>query len=66
MCTVIRNQLTNSKNPLTKSLEKLLEDAHLSGELVLSGRKLKDFPKLGSKYQLHDLVIAGKLYIFSG
>jgi len=45
---------------LTKSLERILEEAHLSGELKLSGRKLKDFPKTGGKYDLSDTVIAGK------
>lgn len=47
---------------LTRSLERILEEAHLSGELKLSGRKLKDFPKVGktgsSKYNLQDTVIA--------
>ncbi|KOC68095.1 Leucine-rich repeat and calponin homology domain-containing protein 3 [Habropoda laboriosa] len=47
---------------LTRSLERILEEAHLSGELKLSGRKLKDFPKVGktgsSKYNLQDTVFA--------
>ncbi|EEB19707.1 hypothetical protein Phum_PHUM584210 [Pediculus humanus corporis] len=46
------------QNQLTKSLERILEEAHLSGELKLSGRKLKDFPKSGGKYDLSDTVIA--------
>lgn len=50
---------------LTRSLERILEEAHLSGELKLSGRKLKDFPKIGkagaaAKYNLQDTVIAGE------
>lgn len=49
---------------LTRSLERILEEAHLSGELKLSGRKLKDFPKVGktgtAKYNLQDTVIAGE------
>jgi hypothetical protein len=45
---------------LTRSLEKILEEAHLSGELKLSGRKLKDFPSTGGKFDLSDTVIAGK------
>lgn len=49
------------QNQLTRSLERILEDAHLSGELKLSGRKLKDFPKVAGKYNLNDTVIAGKL-----
>lgn len=39
-------------------LSKIFEDAHLSGELRLSGRKLKDFPKITGKYDLSDTVIA--------
>lgn len=41
------------------SLERILEDAHLSGELKLSGRKLKDIPKAAGKYNLSDTVFAG-------
>lgn len=51
---------------LTRSLERILEEAHLSGELKLSGRKLKDFPKVGktgaTKYNLQDTVIAGEFF----
>lgn len=47
------------QNQVTRSLERLLEDAHQSGELKLSNRKLKDFPKASSKYNLSDTVIAG-------
>lgn len=50
----------NTGNQLGRSLERILEDAHLSGELKLSGRKLKDFPKAAGKYNLNDTVIAGK------
>lgn len=55
---------------LTRSLERIIEEAQLSGELKLSGRKLKDFPKTGkfsacAKYNLHDTVFAGQyLYRF--
>lgn len=50
---------------LSRSLERILEDAALSGELKLSCRKLKDFPKIITKYNLSDTVIAGKfLYLF--
>lgn len=42
-------------------LLKMIEEAHLSGELKLSGRKLKEFPKAATKYNLSDTVIAGKL-----
>lgn len=45
---------------LTRSLERILEEAHFSGELILTNRKLKDFPKMGAKYSLEDTVIAGE------
>lgn len=41
-------------------MPKVFEEANLSGELRLSGRKLKDFPKTAAKYNLSDTVIAGK------
>lgn len=53
------NGHNNIHNQLTKSLERIIEDAFLSGELKLSGRKLKDFPK-PVKFDLTDTVIAGK------
>ncbi|XP_055551073.1 leucine-rich repeat and calponin homology domain-containing protein isoform X2 [Wyeomyia smithii] len=46
------------QSQLTRSLERILEDANMSGELKLSGRKLKDFPKAAGKYNLSDTVIA--------
>lgn len=45
---------------LTRSLERILEEAHFSGELILTNRKLKDFPKMGTKFSLTDTVIAGE------
>ncbi|KAH8412409.1 hypothetical protein KR009_001816 [Drosophila setifemur] len=47
-----------SHSQLTRSLERILEEAHFSGELILTNRKLKDFPKTGTKYALSDTVIA--------
>lgn len=46
---------------LTRSLERILEEAQQSGELKLSGRKLKDFPN-SNKYNLDDTVTAGMLF----
>lgn len=52
------------QSQLTRSLERILEDANLSGELKLSGRKLKDFPKAAGKFNLSDTVIAGEFCWF--
>lgn len=64
MAMVASNMSGHIQKQLTRSLERILEEAHLSGELKLSGRKLKDFPKVGKagapKYNLQDTVIAGK------
>lgn len=64
MAMVATNMSGHIQKQLTRSLERILEEAHLSGELKLSGRKLKDFPKVGktgAKYNLSDTVIAGEL-----
>ncbi|CAH0700820.1 unnamed protein product [Spodoptera exigua] len=55
--SVNMNGHNNIHSQLTKSLERILEDAYLSGELKLSGRKLKEFPK-PVKYDLSDTVVA--------
>ncbi|XP_045537695.1 leucine-rich repeat and calponin homology domain-containing protein isoform X2 [Papilio machaon] len=51
------NGHNNIHSQLTKSLERILEDAYLSGELKLSGRKLREFPK-PVKFDLSDTVLA--------
>lgn len=48
------------QSQLTRSLERIFEEACLSGELRLIGRKLKDFPHVKAKYDLSDTVHAGK------
>ena len=45
---------------MSRSVERVLEEAHLSGDLKLNGRKLKEFPST-DKYDLHDTVFAGKV-----
>lgn len=54
--SVINNNAMN----LTRSLEKILDECSASGELRLANRKLKDFPKYYSKFNLSDTVFAGK------
>ncbi|XP_066963369.1 DISP complex protein LRCH3 isoform X4 [Macrobrachium rosenbergii] len=48
----------NSPRNLSRSLDKILADAQLTCELKLSGRKLKEYPKGASKYDLSDTVVA--------
>lgn len=47
-----------SASQLTRTLERLLEDAQLTGELRLNGRKLRELPKCTAKYDLRDTVHA--------
>lgn len=55
---MVSNISGHIQNQLTRSLERILEEANQSGELKLSNRKLKDFPKTNEKYNLSDTVIA--------
>jgi hypothetical protein len=59
MAVSVLNNNSNVMN-LTRSLEKILDECSISGELVLANRKLKDFPKYYGKYNLTDTVFAGK------
>ncbi|KAL6485293.1 hypothetical protein MHYP_G00073380 [Metynnis hypsauchen] len=47
--------------PLNRGLERALEEAASSGFLTLSARKLKEFPRTASNYDLTDTVDAGDL-----
>lgn len=48
---------------LSRSIEKILEEANASGELKLCGRKMKDFPKIAGNYDLSDTVFAGEIFL---
>jgi len=58
MAMVVAKMSGHLQTQLTRSLERLLEEAYLSGELKLTGRKLKDFPNVGENYNLSDTVFA--------
>ena len=49
-----------SPSSMGLSLERLLEVAHATGELLLTCRNLKTFPKHRCKYDLKDTVTVGK------
>ncbi|KAL7642805.1 UNVERIFIED_CONTAM: hypothetical protein RMT77_006093 [Armadillidium vulgare] len=42
----------------SKSLDRIFEEAHITSEIKLCGRKLKEFPKCAVKHNLSDTVIA--------
>lgn len=44
----------------SRSVEKALEEAASSGALILSNRKLKEFPRTAKNYDLSDITHAGK------
>ena len=53
--------LTSVKNTsVNRSDERVLFESQLSGELRLSGRNLKEFPKISLKYELSDTIVAGE------
>ena len=47
-------------SPLNRNVERLLEEAQVSGELKISCRRLREFPKIAVKYNLNDTVYCGK------
>ena len=53
-------QSTNPSSGLSRTLDRVLEESVLTGEILLSGRKIKEYPKCACKYNLSDTVIAGK------
>ena len=48
------------QSPLNRNLERLFEEAQISGELKISSRRLREFPKIAAKYNLSDTVFGGK------
>ncbi|XP_050042748.1 leucine-rich repeat and calponin homology domain-containing protein 1 isoform X1 [Dermacentor andersoni] len=56
--TALASQAASSNAQLTRTLERLLEDAQHTGELKLNGRKLKELPPYAAKYDLRDIVHA--------
>ncbi|KAL3846997.1 hypothetical protein ACJMK2_017937 [Sinanodonta woodiana] len=47
-----------SPNSLSRSIERVFEEAQHTGEIILSGRKLREYPKIASKYDLADTISA--------
>ena len=55
---------SQSPTSLSKPIEKVFEDAQHTGEIQLSCRKLREYPKLAGKYDLVDTISAGKHPMF--
>ena len=45
---------------VSRPLDRIFDDAQHTGEVILSGRKLKEYPKIAGKYDLVDTVSIGK------
>lgn len=50
---------SQSPTSLTKPIEKVFEDAQHTGEILLTSRKLREYPKIAAKYDLVDTILAG-------
>jgi hypothetical protein len=55
--TSTTTKITTAIHHLSRSLERALDEATYTGELVLSGRKLREFPN--NKCDLSDTITAG-------
>jgi len=51
---------SQSPTSLSRTIEKVFDESQYTGEINLSGRKLKEYPKCASKYDLVDITSAGK------
>ncbi|KAJ8310503.1 hypothetical protein KUTeg_012368 [Tegillarca granosa] len=45
-----------SPTSLSRTIERVFEDAQHTGEITLSGRKLREYPKIAPKYDLADTI----------
>lgn len=62
MAGTVGTPTVGPQSPLNRNLERLLEEAQISGELRIGSRRLREFPKVASKYNLNDTVYSGKCY----
>ena len=50
---------SQSPTSLSRTIEKVFDESQYTGEINLSGRKLKEYPKCACKYDLVDTTSAG-------
>ena len=60
MATVFDGSGSQSPTSLSRTIEKVFDESQYTGEINLSGRKLKEYPKCACKYDLVDITSAGK------
>ena len=51
---------SQSPTSVSRTIEKVFDESQYTGEINLSGRKLKEYPKCACKYDLVDITSAGK------
>jgi len=52
---------SQSPTSLSRTIEKVFDESQYTGEINLSGRKLKEYPKCACKYDLVDITSAGNI-----
>ena len=60
MATGFHGSGSQSPTSLSRTIEKVFDESQYTGEINLSGRKLKEYPKCACKYDLVDITSAGK------
>jgi len=50
---------SQSPTSVSRTIEKVFDESQYTGEINLSGRKLKEYPKCACKYDLVDITSAG-------
>ncbi|KAH3811408.1 hypothetical protein DPMN_139818 [Dreissena polymorpha] len=58
MATTYHGGGSQSPTSLSKPIERVFEDAQHTGEILLSCRKLREYPKMSAKYDLVDTISA--------
>ncbi|WAR27344.1 LRCH3-like protein [Mya arenaria] len=58
MATTYHGGGSQSPTAISKPIERVFEDAQHTGEILLNGRKLREYPKLAAKYDLVDTISA--------
>ena len=61
MATSFHGSGSQSPTSLSRTIEKVFDESQYTGEINLSGRKLKEYPKCACKYDLVDIASAGNI-----
>ena len=56
-------QPNSNINLMSRTIERVFDDAQNTGEIMLSNRKLVQYPQQSSKYDLTDTMLIGYIYL---